>query len=47
MTLVAYGLREDGVQIFGKRVLRKIWDIRESNRRLENVQCGERRNICS
>jgi hypothetical protein len=45
---LAVTLREDkGVQISGKRVLRKIWDIGESNRRLENVQFGERRNICS
>jgi hypothetical protein len=29
-----------------ERVLRKIRDIRESNMRLENVQCGEH-NICS
>jgi len=45
---LAITLREgEGVKIFGKRVLGKIRDIRESNRRLENVQFGERSNICS
>jgi hypothetical protein len=35
------------VKRFGDRVLRKIQDIRKSNRRLEKVHNEEVRNICS